>query len=212
MGFAPIFPTGNTTANPSRRSASSTTIYVADITPFKVGVAKTHELWATFFAGKPDAARLKDFFRAADLPLLAQCTPSYVSGTLALGAFPPADPAKYCGYDAWMQTFFEAHLADRDRVREFGFLNYGDWYNTAWPEWGNLEYDTARIWFLQYLRTGDRRVLRPRGTGRALSHRRGCMSCRQPGGASVWGITQHASGSDLGPQRRPYGWLLWPVR
>ncbi len=48
-------------------------------------------------------------------------------------------------------------MADRDRVREYGLLNYGDWYNTAWEAWGNLEYDTARIWFLQYVRTGDRR-------------------------------------------------------
>ncbi|MHC4177883.1 MAG: exo-rhamnogalacturonan lyase family protein, partial [Planctomycetota bacterium] len=45
---------------------------------FKVGVARTHELWATFFAGKPDAKRLSQFFRAAEDPLLATCEPAYV--------------------------------------------------------------------------------------------------------------------------------------
>jgi hypothetical protein len=124
---------------------------------FKVGVARTHELWTVCFAGAPDARHLDSFFRAAETPLLAQCAPAYTSATQALGPLPPADRQKYAGYDAWIQALFDEHLADRERVREYGLLNFGDWYNTAWQSWGNLEYDTARIWFLQYLRTGDRR-------------------------------------------------------
>ena len=88
---------------------------------------------------------------------LARCDPAYISATEALGSFPPADPTKYHGYDKWVEDFFDLHLADRERVREYGMLNYGDWYDTAWDSWGNLEYDLARICFVQYLRTGDRR-------------------------------------------------------
>jgi hypothetical protein len=124
---------------------------------FKIGVARTHELWATFFAGTPDAGRLSSFFRAAETPLLAQCRPEYVAACGAVGRLTPAGSKNARAYDALAEGFFKQHLADRARVHEYGFLNYGDWYNTAWDAWGNLEYDTARIWFQQYLRTGDRR-------------------------------------------------------
>jgi hypothetical protein len=126
---------------------------------FKVGAAKTHELWATFFAGGPDAERLSAFFQAAEDPLLATCEPAYVSSTKAAGEFPPADPSPqtYFGYDAWLDRALEAHLRRRDRVREYGMLNYGDWYGERKVNWGNLEYDLAHGLFLQYLRTGDRR-------------------------------------------------------
>jgi len=124
---------------------------------FKVGVAKTHELWATFFAGQPDVEKLSDFFQAAEHPLLATCEPAYVSSTKAAGEFPPADPKKYAGYDAWLDRALNAHLKRRDKVREYGMLNYGDWYGERSVNWGNLEYDLAHGLFLQYLRTGDRR-------------------------------------------------------
>ncbi len=124
---------------------------------FKVGAAKTHEFWVHYFAGKPDAARLGAFFQAAEDPLLAACDPAYVSSTKAAGEFPPADPKKYFGYDAWLDRALEAHLKRRDAIREYGMLNYGDWYGERSVNWGNLEYDLAHGLFLQYLRTGDRR-------------------------------------------------------
>lgn len=124
---------------------------------FKCGVARTQELWATFFAGKPDAVRLADFFQAAEKPLLASCEPLQVSVSRAVGPLPPSDPIKYRAYDTLVTDFLDRHRAERDRLREYGMLNYGDWYNTNWDSWGNLEYDTSRIWFQQYLRTGNRR-------------------------------------------------------
>jgi hypothetical protein len=124
---------------------------------FKVGLAKTHELWATFFGGKLDVGKLSSFFQAAEEPLLATCEPAYVSSTKALGEFPPADPSKYAGYDAWLSRALDAHLKRRDKEREYGMLNYGDWYGERKVNWGNLEYDLAHGLFLQYLRTGDRR-------------------------------------------------------
>ena len=124
---------------------------------FKVGVAKTHELWATFYAGEPDVKKLSAFFRAAEDPLLAVCEPAHVNSTKAAGELPPADPAKYAGYDRWLGRALDAHLERREKVREYGMLNYGDWYGERQVNWGNLEYDLAHGLFLQYLRTGDRR-------------------------------------------------------
>ena len=124
---------------------------------FKVGVAKTHEIWGRVFRGKPDAAELARFFQAAEDPLLATCEPVHVSQTGAAGEFPPADRQKYLGYDAWFERVLEANLKRRDKVREYGMLNYGDWYGERKVNWGNLEYDLAHGMFLQYLRTGGRR-------------------------------------------------------
>ena len=41
--------------------------------------------------------------------------------------------------------------------REYGLLNYGDSYAIPWDSWGNLEYDMAKYFFVQYIRIGDRR-------------------------------------------------------
>ena len=126
---------------------------------FKVGAAKTHEFWVRYLDGRPDAKQLGTFFQAAEEPLLAVAEPAHVSATKALGDFPPADPKgeKYAGYDAWLSRALEAHLRVRERDREYGLLNYGDWYGERKVNWGNLEYDLAHGMFVQYLRTGQRR-------------------------------------------------------
>lgn len=125
---------------------------------FKIGVSRTHEMWATFFKGPANIGRLSEFYRAIEQPLLAQPSPEYVSSTRAAGRIAPAKKSSgYARYDAWLDGLFKLHLTDVDDVREYGMLNFGDWYNIKWDSWGNLEYDTARCFFTQYLRTGDRR-------------------------------------------------------
>ena len=125
----------------------------------KVGVAKTHEFWIRYLDAKPDVKQLGAFFAGAEEPLLAVAEPEYLSATKALGDFPPADPKgkKFAGYDAWLSRALEAHLQRREKDREYGMLNYGDWYGERKVNWGNLEYDLAHGMFVQYLRTGDRR-------------------------------------------------------
>jgi hypothetical protein len=156
VGICPGFPRGLYDGKPLTEECKLTYDLRDGVYSYKCGVARTHELWATFFAGKPEATRLAEFFRAVEMPLLGQCESAHVSASRTLGPLPPSDP-KYRAYDALVADCFARHLADRDRVREYGLLNYGDWYNTNWDAWGNLEYDTSRIWFQQYLRTGDRR-------------------------------------------------------
>jgi hypothetical protein len=123
----------------------------------KIGAAKTHEMWIKYLSGPPDGEALNQFFQAAEDPLLATCEPAHVSATQAAGRFPPADPQKFGGYDRILSDALDGHLQRRDQVREYGLLNYGDWYGERSVNWGNLEYDLAHGLFLQYLRTGDRR-------------------------------------------------------
>jgi hypothetical protein len=124
---------------------------------FKIGVARTHELWATFAPDVRPADELAKFFAAAEDPVLATADPEWACATGALGDVPPADPEKYSGYDRWLERSMAIGQADRDRRREYGMLNYGDWYGERGVNWGNLEYDLAHGLLIQYLRTGDRR-------------------------------------------------------
>ena len=125
---------------------------------FKLGVAKTHEVWAHYFTGRPKTGDLGAFFRATQEPLLAQCSAAHYGQSRATGGtFPPASSGRYERYDTWLDGFFKLHLDDQDVVREYGLLNWGDWYNIKWDSWGNNEYDTAHGFFVQYMRTGNRR-------------------------------------------------------
>ncbi len=159
---------------------------------FKIGVAKTHEFFVNYFAGHSDAEKLERFFQAAETPLLATVDPEYACATMAMGSFPaaasqphgePSGPqsarktdhlpddqiTSFGGYDRWVDRALDRHLKRRDQQREYGMLNFGDWFGERRVNWGNLEYDLAHGMFTQYLRTGDRRYF-DRGEQAARHH------------------------------------------
>ena len=158
VGICPQFEDGRYDGKPIREEAQLYYYLRNGEYSFKIGVSRTHELWATFFGGAPEAPRLSEFYKAVDQPLLVQPSPDYISATQAAGRILPAKKnSSYARYDMWLDLLFRLHMSDLEQVREYGMLNFGDWYNINWESWGNLEYDTARCFFTQYLRTGDRR-------------------------------------------------------
>jgi hypothetical protein len=169
LGLCPDFPAGLYDGRPLSEENKLYYALRRGVHTFKIGVAKTHEIWAHFFAGATPPADLAAFFQAAEEPLLATCAPAYACGTGAAGDFPAADAQRYSGYDAWFERTLANHLKRRDQVREYGLLNYGDWYGEREVNWGNLEYDLQRGMFVQYLRTGDRRFFL-RGAQAARHH------------------------------------------
>ena len=159
VGILPSFPKGLYDGKPLREEAKLYYYLRDGVYSFKIGAARTHELWARFSSERPEEEQLARFFRATEKPLLAQCDPQYVRSTRAAGDLAVADPKteKFLGYDALINEFLEHHLHDRDKQREYGLLNYGDWYWASNDHWGNLEYDLPRCFFAQYFRSGDRR-------------------------------------------------------
>lgn len=177
LGLCPDFPAG---LYDGKSLADENKLYYAlrrGVHTFKIGLAKTHEFTANFFAGGAKTETLAAFFQAAEAPLLATCAPDYVSHTQAAGEFPSAvtgtatatAAGKFFDYDAWFDRALTAHLKRRDDLREFGMLNYGDWFGERQVNWGNLEYDLQRGMFVQYLRTGDRRYFE-RGAAATRHH------------------------------------------
>jgi len=49
----------------------------------------------------------------------------------------------------------KAYAAAREKMRDYGMLNYGDWYPERRANWGNVEYDTQHAFFLEYIRSGN---------------------------------------------------------
>jgi hypothetical protein len=169
LGLCPEFPTGPYDGKPLREENKLYYALRRGVHTFKIGVAKTHEFSALFFGADTKPDQLATFFAASEEPLLATCEPAYASATLAAGEFPAANPQKFLGYDAWFDRALAAHLKRRDDLREYGLLNWGDWYGEREVNWGNLEYDLQAGMLVQFLRTGDRRIF-ARGAQAARHH------------------------------------------
>lgn len=63
-------------------------------------------------------------------------------------------------YDRKMRQAVKDHYAFKKLQREFGFLNYGDWFGERGRNWGNNEYDLAYGMFVHFIRTGNRDAAR----------------------------------------------------
>ncbi|MEI6503847.1 MAG: hypothetical protein WCP21_22780, partial [Armatimonadota bacterium] len=58
-------------------------------------------------------------------------------------------------YDKWAEQLFELYRVTLDRHRDYGAMNWGDWWGERTCNWGNHEYDTPLHMFVQFARTGD---------------------------------------------------------
>jgi len=121
------------------------------------GVSKTHDLWLDFEpAGAPPSP-----LRGQRWPLFATAPPAWYAASRALGELALPKPAGVIAqYDVAVARSFDAYLQNRETNREFGLLNFGDWWGERVINWGNSEYDTQHGFFLQFARTRDLRFFR----------------------------------------------------
>ncbi len=113
---------------------------------FRQGWSKTWHFW---LGPATEAAGL-----AGELPV-ASLPPAWIEDSGALRHLAIASRDAFPGYDQAVADAI-AHLPDqRERNREFGMMNFGDWYGERRWNWGNLEYDTGHAWLTQFVRTGN---------------------------------------------------------
>ncbi|MFW5867565.1 MAG: hypothetical protein ACOCX2_07090, partial [Armatimonadota bacterium] len=101
-------------------------------------------------------------YEAADWwsePLFAACSPEHYCETGALDTILPRHPDRFERYEHRLDEAFEEFVARRESEREFGFMNYGDWFGERTWNWGNNEYDTAWALAVNFARTGNRGML-----------------------------------------------------
>ncbi len=117
----------------------------------KQGVAKTHEMLLCF-APAEEAQQLAALFQR---PLLATADPSWYCASKAFYDVAPRDPQRFKLYEEAVDKNIAAYRDERRRRRDFGILNFGDWYGERGTNWGNIEYDTQHAFFLEYIRSGN---------------------------------------------------------
>ncbi len=70
----------------------------------------------------------------------------------------PRNVERFPAYEAAIDQNLERYEQTRQRQRDFGMLNYGDWYGERGTNWGNVEYDTQHALLLEYVRSGNPRA------------------------------------------------------
>lgn len=150
VDLAPDFEAGVYDAFPFEREGHHLYYYLRDgHYRFKQGMAKTHELLLDF--GSDAAARSAIFQR----PLLLTATPQWYTGSMAFYNVAPRNEKLFKAYEESVDKNIAAYQAGMERQRDYGLMNYGDWYGERGANWGNIEYDTQHAFFLEYIRSGN---------------------------------------------------------
>lgn len=116
----------------------------------RTGQARRWEVWLDLSGA---GARLAAM---ADAPLLPIADPEQAIATGVWDEIVPAGAA-VAEYDAWAERLFDALQSSVEALRDYGAMNWGDWFGERKVNWGNHEYDTANQLLIQFARTGDPR-------------------------------------------------------
>ena len=151
LGLLPNLPAGFHAGRPDEHKLY---FWIRDgLHTFRQGLAKTHVLYLDV-SGRAAAESL-----IGDEPA-GWSDPAWVERTGALGGLAVRTRDQFPDYDAALSEIANAFPRERDKLREYGLMNYGDWFGERKVNWGNLEYDLHHGLFTQFVRTGDARFSR----------------------------------------------------
>lgn len=121
----------------------------------KWGMAKTTRMALSFHApgGQADPASAA---AAVELPLVPVIGAERYAKTGAMGEIAPVREGRFEAWDNDVARRYDEHMKLKEKEREYGFLNWGDWYGERGRNWGNNEYDLPHGLFTQFGRTGNR--------------------------------------------------------
>ncbi|MBQ7206826.1 MAG: hypothetical protein IJS01_03405, partial [Lentisphaeria bacterium] len=119
----------------------------------KWGMGFTEDLKIDF-SGKTSPAELA---AKSVIPVVDR---DWVYKTKVFQGIPHGGENPFAGIDEECLKAFYRHMEFKAKQREYGFLNWGDWFGERGRNWTNNEYDLAHGMFMLYLRTGNRDVFR----------------------------------------------------
>jgi hypothetical protein len=117
----------------------------------KQGMSKTHELLLSLAPAAEQVSICALFQR----PMLATAPAEVYCHSRAFYDVAPRNVQRFPAYEEAIDRNLKAYAQSRDRQRDFGMLNYGDWYGERGTNWGNVEYDTQHAQLLEYVRSGN---------------------------------------------------------
>ncbi len=96
----------------------------------------------------------------ANMPVVAVLPADWYASTKTLGGVSVPKGKQFSQWDAYVANAYKRHMIRKASSREYGYLNYGDWFGERGRNWGNNEYDLAHGFFRQFVRTGRREYFR----------------------------------------------------
>jgi hypothetical protein len=89
-------------------------------------------------------------------PLIPSADPAQAIATGVWDYIAAAGSQGMNKYDDWAENLFHnGYCNSIKKQRDYGQMNWGDWFGERGCNWGNHEYDTAKQILMQFARTGD---------------------------------------------------------
>jgi hypothetical protein len=113
------------------------------------GQSRRWQVWADL-SGNGEALSM-----SANKHLVPAADPAQAIATGEWGFIAPAGSKGMAEYDTWADNLFEGYCRSIREQRDYGAMNWGDWWGERNVNWGNHEYDTPLHILKQFARTGD---------------------------------------------------------
>ncbi len=129
-------------------------LFEGDCYRLRTGQSRRWQIWLDT-AGDGDA-----LVRAANAPLVPAADPTQAIAAGVWGPIAPAGTPETEAYDRWADNLFDnGYVKSIEAQRDYGAMNWGDWWGERGCNWGNHEYDTPKHILVQFARTGDPKYL-----------------------------------------------------
>ena len=116
----------------------------------RTGQAPRWQVWLDLSGDGPSLVK------SANAPLVPSADPAQAIATGVWGYVAPAGSPGMKEYDDWAENLFDNGYCHSIKAqRDYGQMNWGDWFGERGCNWGNHEYDTAKHILMQFARTGD---------------------------------------------------------
>ena len=116
----------------------------------RTGQAPRWQIWLDFSG---DGASLA---KSANTPLVPSADPAQAIASGVWSDIAPAGSKGMKEYDDWAENLFDNGYCHSIKAqRDYGQMNWGDWFGERRCNWGNHEYDTAKHILIKFARTGD---------------------------------------------------------
>jgi len=128
-------------------------LFDGDCYQLRTGQARRWDIWLDLDGDGESLAK------AANAPLVPSPDPGQAIATGVWDDIVPAGRPETREYDPWAENLFDAYCRSIQVQRDYGAMNWGDWFGERQVNWGNHEYDTTNQILIQFARTGDPKYL-----------------------------------------------------
>ena len=117
----------------------------------KSGQALTGEITLSLPDSPQEAERIAAW---CEDPAVVRPSIDWLNRSGALSPLRGKSGSPFQRYERTVDHACDEWLRERDNLRQYGFLNFGDWYGESGWSWGNNEYDPAFAHYQEFLRGG----------------------------------------------------------